>query len=175
MLDGEGPEDIEENDLSGGDDGDDVDDEPHASDSAVQREAEGEVLRKASQYFQRELTPTTMQTPSGLPMKVDGVAEDRSVLVEVYVRQTRLLPGNKRKIMTDVLRLTWLRRHMEPRPHVAICLTSWDAAKTLLWDRERERWPGWAAEVLHDLDVDVCVFTLDDDGPAREAASRQKR
>ena len=152
-----------------------VDDEPHASDSSAQRAAESYVLAAASDRFGVVIAPRTVTTPYGLTVKIDGVAGDRSVLAEVYVRQTPLNPGNERKVLADALRLVWFREFYAPDARLMLCLTSYAAARKLKWP-DNDRPTSWMVEALRGLGVDVEVFDLPDGGGSiRDAQTRQFR
>jgi hypothetical protein len=65
---------------------------PH-SDSAVQREAEALIRDKVATVVGTDLSPATVTFDTGARVKVDGVAADESVLVEIFARQGKLKGG----------------------------------------------------------------------------------
>ena len=150
-------------------------DNAHPSNSCAQKCAEATILELASERLGKRLTPLTWTTDGQSQIKIDGVAEDGSILAEVYARQTALKPGNERKVMTDALRLLWFRDFFSPAPRLVLCLSSRAAARSLVWDAKRCRWPSWKAELLHDLGIEVEVFDLPNGEEIERAQDDQKR
>lgn len=84
----------------------------HLSDSAVQREAEKEILSSLSDRVGMPLTKRRIDLPGGTWTEVDGASPDLSVLAEASARQGKMKGGQKRKVALDVLKLITIRRHI---------------------------------------------------------------
>jgi hypothetical protein len=94
----------------------------HDSDSAAQRGAERLILDEVERTVGRSLSPTRLTLAGGasVDVDVDGVAEDQSVLVEVFANQGALKGGQRHKIATDVLKLITIARVREPKPRMVL-------------------------------------------------------
>ncbi len=75
----------------------------HAGDSSEQTSAEEVVLSALSAQIGVPLTPTRLRLPGGSRVVVGGVADDRSVLVEVFA-QGRLKGGQVHKAARERVR-----------------------------------------------------------------------
>lgn len=149
---------------------------PHDSDSAPQRDAERQILELASEQYGMKLVPREIATPEGGKVQLDGVADDDSIIAEVYAHQGTLLAAQQKKVMTEALRLTWVRSWFAPDARAVICLACHEAASRVRWREDERRPQSWMAEALRDLGVDVEVFDLPDGGGSvRDAQTRQFR
>jgi hypothetical protein len=90
----------------------------HDSDSAAQRRAERLILDEVERTVGRSLSPTRLTLAGGA--SVDVVAEDESVLVEVFAHHGALKGGQRHKIATDVLKLITIAREREPKPRMVL-------------------------------------------------------
>lgn len=131
---------------------------PHASDSAAQRDAEPAILARASEHFEKTLRPRKVTTPEGGKVQLDGISDDNSVIVEAYARQGELRGAQAKKVLTDALKLVWVRSWLSPSAQVVVCLGCEEAARTLLWQTAHSHPQSWMAEALRDLEVAVHVF-----------------
>jgi hypothetical protein len=109
----------------------------HDSDSAPQRAAERLILDEVERAVGRSLSPTRLTLAGGASVDVDGVAEDQSVLVEVFAHQGALKGGQRHKIATDVLKLITIAREREPKPRMVLAfaeprLVEWSAGASWL-------------------------------------------
>ncbi len=122
----------------------------HASDSAVQREAETKIVDGVAKRIGVRLAKRSVELPGGASAEVDGVSEDYSVFVEAFARQGAMKGGQKRKVALDTLKLITLRRqHAGARAILAFCDRG--AADSLT---------GWAAEAVRMWDVEVAVVSI---------------
>jgi hypothetical protein len=96
----------------------------HDSDSLEQRTAEPLILAGVSQAVGVPLAPRSLTLPEGARVEVDGVAEDESVLVEIFAHQGRLKGGQFHKVARDALKLATLKR---TRPHARLVIAFGDA------------------------------------------------
>ncbi|MEJ2890874.1 hypothetical protein [Actinomycetospora aeridis] len=86
----------------------------HASDSAAQRDAEPEILARASEYFEKTLRPRKITTPEGGKVQLDGISDDNSVILEAHAHQGALRGAQAKKVLTDALKLVWVRSWVSP-------------------------------------------------------------
>lgn len=139
----------------------------HASDSAVQREAEAQIVGRIAERVGVDLAKRRIDLPGGTQVEVDGVATDRSVLAEAFARRGPMKGGQKRKVALDVLKLITLRReHPGARLILGFCDDAAAASPT-----------GWPAEALRTWEVEVLVVPIDDELRRRlvEVQARQFR
>lgn len=125
----------------------------HLSNSAEQLDAEPLILTAVSEQLGVRVEPQTLTLPGGATAHVDGVADDESVLVEVFARQGALKGGQRGKIARDALKLITLGRH-RPGARLILALADEAAAKPL-------RAKSWLAEALTTFEVEVLVVDLD--------------
>ena len=129
----------------------------HASDSAVQREAELVILAALSEKLGVPLAKRRIDLPAGAWAEVDGAAPDLSVLAEAFARQGAMQGGQRRKLALDVLKLITIRRqHPDARLILAFCDQA--AIASLV---------GWQAEAVHAWQVDTVVVDIPDELRAR--------
>jgi hypothetical protein len=124
----------------------------HRSDSTMQREVEAPIRKLVEARLGRQLPSAMVRLDGGAPVQVDGVADDESVLVEIFAHQGRLKPGQRRKVASDVLKLLTLGRG---RPHTKLYLAFADdeaAAHT--------QGSGWLARAVATWGVGVIVVPL---------------
>lgn len=76
----------------------------HASDSAVQRDAEGALLAVLSHELGVPLTPRRLSLPDGSYVDVDGVSRDPDVLVEAWAHQGQPKGAQTKKILMDAMK-----------------------------------------------------------------------
>lgn len=138
----------------------------HASDSSEQRSAEEVVLSALSAQIGVPLTPTTLWLPGGSRVDLDGVADDRSVLVEVFAHQGRMKGGQVHKVARDALKLITVARDVPgPRPRLIIAFADVDAAAGVSGK-------SWLAESLKTWGVEVFIAELPENLKTRLAATQ---
>ncbi len=141
----------------------------HASDSFEQRSAEDVVLSVLSARLGVPLAPTTLWLPGGSRVEVDGVADDRSVFVEVFAHQGRLKGGQVHKVARDALKLITVARDLPgPRPRLIIAFADEAAAVGVSGK-------SWLAESLKTWGVEVLVAELPDDVKASLTAAQLRQ
>lgn len=140
----------------------------HASDSAEQREAEATILAAVAASVGQPLAPGTLALPGGSQVEVDGVAEDGSILVEVFARQGSMKGGQRRKVAQDALKLVTVAKDRPVRPRLILAFGDEKAAARCLW-------ASWLSEALRIWGIDVLVVDLETDvrGLLRAAQLRQ--
>jgi hypothetical protein len=113
------------------------------------------------------LGPQSISLPDGAQVDVDGVADDHSVLVEVFARQGRLKGAQFHKVARDALKLITLGR-VYPDARLILAFGDQEAANCVTAK-------SWLAEALRTWGVDVVVVELDDDvrDGLRAAQTRQ--
>jgi hypothetical protein len=118
------------------------------------------------------LAPTRIAVPSGVRVEVDGSDSERTVLVECWAHQGPPKGGQKHKVLTDALKLSWIAQTIYPRPELILCMS--DPAATAPF---RPAARSWAAQALIDLRIDIEVVELPTDMRHRviEAQKRQYR
>jgi len=62
-------------------------------------------MRKLLEKVHGPLTKAKWSIDDDVEIEVDAVNSDRSVLIEIFARQGRLLDGQKKKIAKDILKL----------------------------------------------------------------------
>ena len=141
----------------------------HASNSSEQDSAEAIVLAALSAEIGVPLAPATLWLPGGSRVDVDGVADDRSVLVEVFAHQGILKGGQVRKVAQDALKLITIAQHMpDPRPRLILAFAD-AAATTKISGRS------WLAESLETWGVELFVADLPAELKAGLAAAQVRQ
>jgi hypothetical protein len=129
-----------------------------AGSSAEQRDAERIMLDLLGNRIGRPLEPATIKLLSGSRVEIDGADNSRTVLVECWAHQGSPKGGQKHKVLTDALKLTWIASTIYPRPELILCMSDPLAAAPFL--------PGsrsWAAQALHDLGIRIELVQLPED------------
>lgn len=96
-----------------------------------------------------------MTFDTGAAVQVDGVADDESVLVEIFAHQGKLKGGQQRKVALDALKLITLGRS-RPGTQLILAFADDEAAAYA-------RGNGWLAQALSTWNVTVLVIELDDE------------
>jgi hypothetical protein len=140
---------------------------PHDSDSAVQREAEIQILDGIGSQLEQTLVKRRVGLPGGRWVEVDGVAADLSVFAEAFARQGPMKGGQKRKVALDVLKLITLQR-LHPGSQLVLAFCDEAAMNSLT---------GWLDEAIDTWNVDRMVAPLDPELRARliDVQARQYR
>lgn len=128
---------------------------PHASDSAEQRRADSIMMRLLAERLGVELSPTTIAFDDGVRVEIDGADAARTVLVESWARIGAPKPAQRKKVLTDALKLSWVASKLETRPSQLILLMADPVAA-----RPFTEGTSWGARAIADLGVDVIVVEL---------------
>jgi hypothetical protein len=144
---------------------------PHASDSAVQRDAEHIIRDRLAEDLGVKLVPTTIHLKAGAPVQVDAATSDGSVLAEIFARQGELKGGQQKKVAIDALKLITIR---EERPGVRLIIAFADEAAAAY-----ATGGGWVAQALKLWGVDIMIVEIPPNSPTscgtRASANRRKR
>ncbi len=125
------------------------------SDSAEQRSAEPLILAALAAKLGVPLTPKTLSLPGGSRVDVDGVADDHSVLVEVFAHQGPLKGGQIHKVARDALKLITVAKSLGPeRSRLILAFGDQEASAKVSGK-------SWLAEALVTWDVEVFVAELE--------------
>ncbi len=127
----------------------------HRGDAVVQREAEALIRDRAATLVGKSLASATVTFDTGAAVQVDGVADDESVLVEIFAHQGKLKGGQQRKVALDALKLITLGRS-RPGTQLILAFADDEAAAYA-------RGNGWLAQALSTWNVTVLVIELDDE------------
>ena len=141
-----------------------------AGNSQEQRQAERVMLDLLGVRRGIVLSPRRLTVPSGARVEVDGVDEDRTVLVECWAHQGPPKSAQRHKVLTDALKLSWIGSTLSPRPELILCLCDPAAAAPFL--------PGarsWAAQALRDLDIRLEIVELPADVMAAVLAAQRRQ
>ena len=138
----------------------------HQSDSSEQRSAESIIRAQIASDVGKGLVARSLLLPDGARVDVDGVADDESVLVEIFAHQGRLKGARPKKVAQDALKLITLAR---TRPSARLILAFGDrvAAASVLGR-------SWLAEALRTWNVEVLVVDLEEE-VRRELLAAQAR
>ncbi|MGE0227634.1 MAG: hypothetical protein AB7I38_13455 [Dehalococcoidia bacterium] len=82
----------------------------HPGDSAAQKSAEAVALRLLSERLGVELAKRRFRTPEGRWLEVDAVSESPPLLCEIWAHQGAPKSAQKAKVMTDAMKLLYVRR-----------------------------------------------------------------
>jgi len=128
----------------------------HHSDSSVQRDAEHVIREGVAASIGKPLAPATVTFgPDDTALAVDGVAEDESVLLEVFAHVGKMKGSQKHKVALDAFRLVTLK---QSRPDARLILAFGDqAAATYALTT------GWLAKALQVWGIDVMVVDIPSD------------
>jgi hypothetical protein len=126
----------------------------HLSSSAVQTEAETEILCALASKCGIELVhhPEKILLGGGVYVEVDGATPDRSVVVEAYARQGKLKGAQPKKIAQDILKLALLKRESgRKRTRAVIAFASQEA---------RDSISGWIQQAAKSFDIELIVVEI---------------
>lgn len=111
--------------------------------------------------------PATLKLAGGARVDVDGVADDRSVFVEVFAHQGRLRGGQFHKVARDALKLITLRRE-HPGARLIVAFGDETAAACVTGR-------SWLAEALRTWGVEVLVVDVGADVRAGLVAAQARQ
>jgi hypothetical protein len=126
--------------------------------SREQRDAERVMLDRLGDRLGRRLEPARIGLRSGARVEIDGADTDHSVLVECWAHQGPPKGGQKHKVLTDALKLTWIATTIYPRPELVLCMSDPVAAAPFLPQSK-----SWAAQALADLGIRIEIVELPED------------
>lgn len=139
----------------------------HRSNSEVQREAEGVILKGLSKQLGVKLEQSVKLPLEEATVRVDGATEDRSILVEVYARVGKLKGGQPNKVLADATKLAALERKKRKKAQLILAFASQEAVDSIV---------GWRAAVLKTNKVEKVVIKLGKkDRELVEEAQRRQR
>jgi hypothetical protein len=125
-----------------------------SSESTAQRRAEGLILKAVAQEVGVPLQPQRLELESGAVVDVDGVAEDESVLVEIFAHQGQLKGGQRHKIAGDALKLITIARERNPPPLLLLAFGDPDILRFFAGK-------SWLAAAIDAWGIKIVVADLD--------------
>jgi len=126
-----------------------------AGNSDVQRQAETIALQALAQQIGVELRPERVTFPSGAHVELDGVSHEPPVLVEVWAHQGALKPAQRNKVLSDALKMIYVRDVLRGNYRTILCLTDAIAAAPFIGR-------SWFAEALQHEGIDIEVVDIPD-------------
>jgi len=145
----------------------------HDSSSTDQLITESELISLLSVRLGIPLLPKAVQL-DGCEIRLDGYYEDenRVVVVEAYSRVNELKSGQKRKIMSDILKLAFLQATFDPTPSKKL-------EKYLLFANRNSatflEGKSWAATARRGFGIEIHVIDLSDESVDRLKAARRRQ
>lgn len=130
-------------------------DEPHASDSLAQRDAELLIVAGLSARIGVPLSKTSVPSGNGGRVELDGADADFKVLVEAYAHQGALRGAQPKKLATDALKLSWIGRRIGA--HRLILAVADAQVEAYL-----RRPTAWLTQALEDLGIEIICVDLDE-------------
>lgn len=125
------------------------------SDSAEQRQAEVVILAALTAQLGVVFEKKRLDLPGGSRVEIDGVADDESVLVEVFAHQGPLKGAQVHKVARDALKLITVARSRTLSPRLILVLGD-DQARKSVTGRS------WLSEALKIWGVETFTAELDD-------------
>ena len=92
----------------------------------------------------RPLEPAHLVHPSGAQVRVDGMDDQRTVLVECWAHQGRARGSQPAKLMSDAVKLHWIAQTFDTTPELILCVSDKEAVQHLFG----KSWRGRAIESL---------------------------
>jgi hypothetical protein len=140
-----------------------------AGDSREQRHAERIMLDLLGQRWGVLLRPRRITLDNGIRVEVDGVADNPSILVEVWAHQGPPKSAQKNKVLTDALKLLHVASTLPVAPRLVLCLSDIEAAHHFTTARS------WAAQALDAFAIEVTVVELPPETRAAVVAAQQRQ
>jgi hypothetical protein len=125
-----------------------------SSDSTAQRHAECLILEAVAQKVGVSLHPRRLNLVSGAVVDIDGVADDESVLVEIFAHQGQLKGGQRHKIAGDALKLITIARERNPPPTLILAFGDPDILRFFAGK-------SWLAAAINAWGITIVVAELD--------------
>ena len=125
------------------------------SDSSEQRRAESYILAAVGERFGVELRKRRINLEAGSSLEVDGYASDPLILCEAWARIGPAKPGQRKKVMTDALKLVVARAELGGAEdcHAVLAFCDKTAAEHF-WGKS------WMAGALRQLSIEVLVVEI---------------
>ena len=144
---------------------------PHKSDSAVQREAESEMLARLATRDRLDFSDDRADSLKLKGVKPDGVDWSKRVLVEAYARVGVLKGGQPHKVKGDILKLVYLERMLGGTWRKILCFGDETAARSVSSGSR-----AWIAAAAREFGVDVVDVPHSDEMKQRllECQRRQR-
>ena len=148
--------------------------EPHVSDSAVQRRAEGLMLDALQQQLDAPLKrPFHFPVNNTSRMEFDGglLPDDTTpgILVEAWAHQGPPKSAQLKKIVTDAFKLTFAATLIPVRPRLVLLFSDEMAAAPFRSERS------WAAAAFRTYNVELVVIELAAEERAAIASAQSKQ
>ena len=127
---------------------------PSGGSSHEQQAAEALILELLKEQVGEELRPQVLASPSGATIKVDGVSNNKLILVECWAHQGPAKVAQKYKLVNDAVKLHWAATWMAPTPsRLILCVTDKQAVRHL-------RGRSWQGQAISSMGVEVVVVQL---------------
>jgi hypothetical protein len=124
------------------------------SDSEAQRRAESLILNAVALEVGVALRPRRLELANDAVVDVDGVADDESVLVEIFAHQGQLKGGQRHKIAGDALKLTTIARERTAPPRLILAFGDPDILRFF-------KGKSWLAAAINAWGIKIVVAELD--------------
>ncbi len=124
-----------------------------AGDSKEQREAEKWLIGALSKKLGVKLAKNRWALPSGTSIELDGFCESPVVLCETWAHVGRPKSAQKQKVMTDALKLLFVKRLLKGKGRLILLFADHDAAACFQAN-------SWMADCLNELGVEVETIEL---------------
>lgn len=141
----------------------------HSSDSAVQRQAEVDIVTAlaADQGLKLSSKPRRVTLRGDVWVEVDARSDDGSVFVEAYARQGELKGAQLKKIGQDILKLALLKREADHRgARAIIAFASQEACDSVR---------GWLRRAAEEFGVEFHVVAIGADLRERILAAQRRQ
>lgn len=124
--------------------------------SDVQGDAEGVILKKASELLGVDLSPRTIKINSAT-VKVDGYDENNGkvILAEVYAHQGSLKSAQRNKVYADILKLIFIKQFLKKDSIDAYIIFGDEEASGIL------KGVSWGSEVARLYGIKSLTVSLD--------------
>lgn len=141
--------------------------EPHKSDSKVQRETELELIAQFGEHLGVPLESKSLRV-GDCQVQLDGYFEDenRVIAVEAFSRIGTLASGQRRKIMSDILKLAFFGTVVEKAVEKYLVFSDGSSAGFL-------QGKAWAAQALKAFNIKIHVVRLSDEAVERLNAAQR--
>lgn len=138
------------------------------SDSAEQRQAEVVILAALTAQLGVVFEKKRLDLPGGSRVEIDGVADDESVLVEVFAHQGPLKGAQIHKVARDALKLITVARSRTPAPRLILVLGDDEAYKSVTGK-------SWLSEALKMWGIEPFTAELDEVARAAVLAAQARQ
>lgn len=128
----------------------------HASTSTEHSLAEALIIKAVSELKGKELLPGRIEVSPGVRIQPDGVDADRTIFVEAYARQGKLVGAQLKKVAQDVLKFTLLKTTY-PTAEFVLAFASAEAMDSVR---------GWLLEAVRANGVEMLLTQISDEDVA---------